>query len=103
MEVSYHINDRVVTHSHVALTTHQEFPCLKGVDRAGRRCQCHGFEDFWVVAHDGDAADLQAQTALFLWCTEQPCVLAAVALRVLLHRALGASKDANLEGLLVWD
>ena len=46
---------------------------------------------------------MQPETAAFLWGAKQAGVLAAVALRVLLHLALGSAEDADLEGLLVGD
>lgn len=103
MGISYHINMGAVTHGQIPLAPHQQLACLDAVDRAWRRGQGHRLIDFRVVAHHRDAADLQAQPASFLRCSEQPRVLAAVALGVLLHRTLGAAKDADLERLLVWD
>lgn len=46
---------------------------------------------------------MQAQTTSFLRCAKQAGVLAAVALRVLFHLALGSAEDADLECLLVGD
>lgn len=103
MRVSYHINAGVVTHGHVALAPHQQLTCLKGIDWAWRTGQCHRLEDFRVVAHDRDAADLQAQASLLLWSAKKPRVLAAIALRVLLHSPFGAAKDADLKSVLSWD
>ena len=103
MGVSYHIGMRVVTHSQIALTPHQQLACFDAVDRAGCRCQRHSFVDLGVVTHHRDAADLQTQPASFLRGAEQAGVLAAVALGVLLHAPLGASEDADLESLLFRD
>ena len=100
MRVSYHINVGPVTHGQIAFSAHQQLARLNAVDRAGSTGQRHRLVDCWVVAHDRDAADLQAQTALFLRCAEQPRILAPIALRVLLHAALGATEYANLEGAL---
>jgi hypothetical protein len=101
--VSYHIGMRVVTHSQIALTAYQELARFDAVDRAGCAGQSHSFVDFRVVAHHRDAANLQAEATLFLRCAQKPCVLAAVALRVLLHAALGPAEDADLESLLLRD
>ena len=46
---------------------------------------------------------MQAQTASLLRRAKQAGVLAAVALRVLFHLALGSAEDANLKCLLVRD
>ncbi len=92
-----------VTHCEIPITSYQQLARGNGVDRAGRRRQSHRLENLWAVAHDRDAADLQAETPSFLRCAEKPCVLAAVALRVLLHGALGPAKDADLEGVLIGD
>ena len=89
-----------VTHGHVAFSTNEQFAGLYAVDRAGRRCQGHGLEDFWAVTHDGDTADLQAQTTLLLRGSKQAGVFAAIALRVLLHSPLGAAKYADLKRIL---
>ena len=56
-----------------------------------------------IVAHDGNAADLQPEATAFLRCAEQAGILAAVALGVLLHAALGPAEDADLKSLLLWD
>jgi len=98
--ISYHINMGVVTHSQIPLAPHQQLACLEAVDRTGRRCQGHRLVDFRVVAHHRDAANLQAEATLFLRCAQKPCVLAAVALGVLLHAPSSAAKDADLEGVL---
>jgi len=103
LRVSYHINMGVVTHSQIALTAHHQLACLDVVDRAWRGCQSHSFVDLGVVAHDRNAADLQPEATAFLRCAKQPRVLAAVALGVLLHAALGSTEDADLEGLLLRD
>ncbi len=103
MGVSYHIGMRVVTHSQIALAAHQQLACLNAVYRAGRRCQRHSFVDLSVVAHDRNAADLQPEATAFLRCAEQAGILAAVALGVLLHAALGPAEDADLKSLLLWD
>jgi hypothetical protein len=103
LRVSYHIGVRVVTHSQVAFTPYKQLARLNRVDRAGRRCQCHSLVDRRAFAHDRDAADLQSQTASFLRGAEQAGVLAAVALWVLFHLALGPAEDADLKGLLVRD
>ena len=101
MRVSYHIGVGVVTHSQVPLTPHQELARLNRIDRARRGCQCHGLEDRRAFAHDRDAADLQAKATAFLRCAEKAGILAAVALGVLRHAALGPAEDADLEGLLL--
>ena len=46
---------------------------------------------------------MQAETASFLWRAEEAGILAAVALRVLFHLALGPAEDADLERLLIRD
>jgi hypothetical protein len=86
--VSYHIGMRVVTHSQIALAAHQQLASLNAVDRAGGTGQRHSFVDLGVVAHDRNAANLQAQPSSFLRCAKQPCILAAVALGVMLPSAL---------------
>jgi hypothetical protein len=93
----------VVTHCEIPLTSNEQLTRGDGVDRTWSAGQSHGFKDFRTVAHDRYATDLQAKTASFLWGAKQAGVLASVALRVLLHLALGATEDADLEGLLVWD
>ncbi len=103
MRVAYHINMGIVTHGQIALAAHQQLACLNAVYRAGCAGQRHSFVDVGVVAHDGNAADLQTQPASLLWCAEQAGILAAVALLILLHAALGASEDADLESLLLRD
>ena len=103
MRVAYHINMGIVTHGQISLAAHQQLARLNRIDRAWRRCQGHRLVDVGVVAHDRDAADLQPKPALLLRCSEQPCVLAAVALLILLHAALGTAKDADLERLLLWN
>ena len=103
MRVSYHINAGVVTHGHVAISTHQQFACLKAIDRAWGRCQRHRLEDGWVVAHDRDAANLKPQSTLFLWGAKQASVFTAIALRVLLHGPLGTAEDADLKSVLSRD
>lgn len=92
---------RLVTHCDIALAAHQQLACLQRVDRAGSACQRHRLEDCGVTAHNADAADLQAETALFLWRPKQPRIFPASALQILFHAALGPAEDADLEGLLV--
>ena len=100
MGVSYHICVWVVTHGQIALSAHHQLACLDVVDRTWRTSQCHGFVDLSVVAHDRYAADLQPEATAFLRGAEQPCILAAVALWVLLHAALSATEYADLKGAL---
>ncbi len=103
MRVPYHINVGIVTHGQIALAAYQQLARFDAVDRAWRAGQRHSFVDLGIVAHDRDAADLQPKPASFLRCSEQPCILAAVALGVLLHAALGPAEDADLKRLLLRD
>lgn len=93
----------VVTHCEIPLTSNEQLTRGDGINWAWSAGQCHGLEDFRAVAHNRDAGYLQAKTPAFLWGAKQAGVLAAVALRVLFHLALGATEDADLEGLLVGD
>ena len=103
MGVSYHIAVGIVTHSQIPFTPDKQLAGFNRIDRARCGRQGHSFEDRRTVTHDRDTTHLQAETASFLWRAEETGILAAVALRVLLHLALGPAEDADLERLLIRD
>ena len=98
--VSHHVNFWQGTHRDVSIAPDHQLAFGDGIDGAWRRCQRHGFEHIGIAAHQGDAADLKAETADVLRCAKKAAVLSTIALRVLDHFPFGLAKDGDLKGLL---
>jgi hypothetical protein len=92
-----------VTHGEIPLSADEQLACGDGVNGAWRRRQGHCLEDRSVIAHQGDARDLQPEAACLLRSAKQATVFPSVASRVLNHAALGATEDTDLVCALLWN